>query len=242
MRRGSGPRKERVRGPPDVPQTAAARRRLARVTALLEREYGVPTSVADPDLVGSLVATVLSQNTSDVNSRRAYETLRERFADWDAVSRARIKSIECAIRSGGLAGIKARRIREILREIESRSGKIDLGFLRDMPTEDVVHYLRGFTGVGSKTAACVALFDLGRDVMPVDTHVHRVVGRLGVVGTPRDPDATYETLQQLVPRGKSLSLHVNLIRLGRSRCRPRTPACDRCALRRLCDHGRRKAA
>ena len=241
MARGSGPRREGVRRPPEASGTATARRRLARVTDLLEREYGVPTSAADPDLVGSLVATILSQNTSDVNSGRAYETLRERFADWDAVSRARVKSIESAIKSGGLAGIKARRIREILREIESRTGRIDLGFLRDMPTEDVVRYLRGFNGVGSKTAACVALFDLGREIMPVDTHVHRVVGRLGVVGRPRAPDDTYEALQRFIPRGKSLSLHVNLIRLGRSRCRPRTPACDRCPLRRLCDHGRRKA-
>lgn len=238
MPAGSGAPRKREGRPAAAARAAAAKRKLARVTDLLEREYGIPTAAAEPDLVGSLVATILSQNTSDVNSERAYETLRERFPGWNAVSRARVKSIESAIRGGGLAAIKAERIRAILREIRSRTGKIDLDFLTHMSTDGVIRYLREFSGVGSKTAACVALFGLGRDVMPVDTHVHRVVGRLGAVGKPHDRDATYETLRGLVPRGRSLSLHVNLIRLGRSRCRPHNPACAGCPLRRLCDHGR----
>lgn len=216
----------------------AARRQLARIADLLERAYGAPEFSPRSDLVGSLVATILSQNTSDTNASRAYARLRERFPVWESVARSPVNSIESAIRPGGLARTKARRIRAILREIASRTGEVDLAFLRSMSTEEVLRHLRGFEGVGRKTAACVALFGLGRDVMPVDTHVHRVVGRLGVVGAPRDPDATYEALRAVVPSGRSLSLHVNIIRLGRSLCRPGAPSCARCPVRRLCQHFR----
>jgi endonuclease-3 len=218
---------------------ATARRRLARITELLEQEYGVPERRLERDLIGSLVQTVLSQNTSDLNSSRAYERLREEFSAWGDVARARSSSIAAAIRSGGLANTKAVRIREMLRSIEREKGDLDLGFLRGVPTAEVLRYLTAFKGVGPKTAACVALFALGREVVPVDTHVHRVVGRLGVVGRPRSPEATFDALSGLAPDGKALSLHVNLIRLGRNRCRPRTPLCDGCPVRRSCACGRR---
>jgi endonuclease-3 len=155
------------------------------------------------------------------------------------VARADVRSIESAIRSGGLERVKARRIRAIVREIAAERGAIDLSFLRGLPTDEVVDYLRHFAGVGSKTAAVVALFGLGREIMPVDTHVHRVVGRIGVVGRPRTREATYRVLAGLVPGGKSLSLHVNLIRLGRALCRPRRPRCPECPIRAECDFGRR---
>ncbi len=220
----------------EAPTRAAVIRRLARITDLLEREFGVPTWRGDRDLVGSLVATVLSQNTTDVNSARAYASLRERFPDWGAVARARERSIATAIRSGGLANTKARRIRRILRSIEKETGELNLDFLRAASDEEALSYLLGFDGVGFKTAACVALFGLGRDVMPVDTHVHRVVGRLGVVGHPSTPEATFEALRGVVPEGRSLSLHVNLIRLGRALCRPSSPRCSECPLFGVCGH------
>ena len=214
---------------------AAVKRRLARIIDLLEREFGVPRRRSrTDDLVGSLVSTVLSQNTTDLNSGRAYSSLRERFAGWEDVARASESSIERAIRSGGLARTKAKRIRAMLRSIEDETGELDLDFLSGLPTGDVLEYLRSFDGVGPKTAACVALFGLGRDVMPVDTHVHRVIGRLGIVGEPRGPEKTFRALEGVVPEGRSLSLHVNLIRLGRTACRPTDPACDQCPLRRLC--------
>jgi endonuclease-3 len=229
----SGTRGGRARGGP-----ASARRRLNGIADLLEGEFGRPRRRADPDLVGSLVQTILSQNTTDTNSGRAYLELRERIPTWGEVRRANVRSIEAAIRGGGLARTKARRIKEILAEIERETGGIDLGFLRTMETEAVVEYLKRFRGVGSKTAACVALFDLDREIMPVDTHIHRVAGRLGIVGRPRDREATYRALAGIVPEGRSLSLHVNLIRLGRAYCRPAKPRCEACPIRRRCDHGR----
>lgn len=215
-----------------------ARRKLTRVTDLLERTYGVPSVRRERDLMGSLVGTILSQNTTDVNSRRAYLSLRERFDDWTAVERAPARSIEAAIRSGGLAGTKARRLKRLLADVRRETGGHDLGFLRRMDTDEVIRYLEGFEGVGPKTASCVALFALGRDIVPVDTHVHRVVGRLGIVGRPTSPAATFAALRGLTPEGRGLSLHVNLIRLGRAICRPRRPRCGECPLRRVCETGR----
>lgn len=217
---------------------ASVRRRLARIGAALERAYGRPERRTRRDLIAGLVGTILSQNTTDTNSRAAYVSLRERFSDWGEVERAHVRSIESAIRSGGLARTKARTIKRVLREIRASAGKLDLGFLRSMSDDEVLEYLLSFNGVGVKTAACVALFDLGRDVMPVDTHVHRVVGRLGVVGHPRTRDATFDALREVVPPGESLSLHVNIINLGRALCRPRDPDCPACPVRRACDHGR----
>ena len=206
----------------------SAGRRLARIGKLLEGVYGRPRRRTRRDLIAGLVGTILSQNTSDTNSHRAFVSLRKRFPDWGDVESANVRSIESAIRSGGLARTKARTIKRALRDIHARAGKLDLGFLRRMSDDEVFDYLLAFDGVGTKTAACVALFDLGRDVMPVDTHVHRVTGRLGVVGHPRSRDGTFEALREVVPPGESLSLHVNLIHLGRALCRPRDPDCSRC--------------
>jgi endonuclease-3 len=218
-------------------ERAAVRRRLARIVAGLEREYGVPKPRSERDLVGSLVRTVLSQNTSDVNSDRAYAALRERYATWPDVERARSRSIEATIRPGGLARTKAGRIKRILAGIRQRTGKLDLTFLKDMETDEILEFLSSFEGVGPKTAACVALFGLGREVVPVDTHVHRVMGRLGVVGAARTPERTFEALRGLAPAGKALSLHVNTITLGRRVCRPARPDCGACPVRRLCETG-----
>jgi endonuclease-3 len=215
-----------------------ATRRLARIGTALERIYGRPQRRTRRDLIAGLVGTILSQNTTDVNSRAAFLSLRERFPDWERVERADVRSLESAIRCGGLARTKARTIKRVLRGIHSARGKLDLDFLRRMTDDEVLDYLVSFDGVGVKTAACVALFGLGREVMPVDTHVHRVVGRLGVVGRPRSRDATFRALREVVPPGESLSLHVNIIRLGRDVCGPRNPDCLGCPIRAQCDLGR----
>ncbi|MBN2564682.1 MAG: endonuclease III [Candidatus Eisenbacteria bacterium] len=203
----------------------------------LEARFGMPTRAPERDLIAGLVRTVLSQNTTDTNSSRAYMKLRERFPRWDDVERADARSIEAAIRSGGLARTKARRIKALLREIRRTRGSLDLGFLRRKDTDEVIEYLLGMDGVGPKTAACVALFDLGRDVMPVDTHVHRIIRRTGVVGSPSGREVTYRALRGLVPKGTALSLHVNLVRLGRELCHPRSPRCEDCPIRRDCAQG-----
>ncbi|HKQ97966.1 MAG TPA: endonuclease III, partial [Candidatus Polarisedimenticolia bacterium] len=185
-----------------------------------------------------LVLTILSQNTSDTNSERAFDALKARFPDWEAAARAPRRAIEAAIRPGGLARTKSRVIRDVLTAIEAERGSFDLGFLGRLPVAEATRWLTGHRGVGEKTAACVLLFALGRPAFPVDTHVHRVTRRLGWLPGDADPDEAHRRLAALVPARRYYEVHVNLVTLGRRTCRARRPACESCPLRPECRHAR----
>lgn len=229
---------------PDVKLEASARTvatgtlpaRVARVYDLLVQAYGIPPWEPDGDALGGLIATVLSQHTSDVNSARAYAQLVGTFSDWEAVRDAPVEQVAEAIRSGGLAGIKAERIQHILRELTERQGgaKLTLAHLAMLNESEATAYLRSLPGVGPKTAACVLLFSLGKNAFPVDTHVHRVARRLGLIGPKSSAEAAQEQLEEAVAPERRHTLHVNLIRLGREICHARTPECPRCPLRSEC--------
>ena len=214
---------------------ASLRRKAARIARLLEKYLGVPRRrrpLADP--LDMLIATILSQNTNDTNSHRAYTRLRDRFPTWDMVARSRPAALRAAIRTGGMANQKAPRIREVLAAIHRRYGAYDLNKLRRKPSKDIIRELTGLNGVGAKTAACVLLFSLGRDVFPVDTHVHRLCTRLSLAPQCRTPEQTFEAMKGIVPPGKAHSLHTNLIRFGRSVCRNSHPRCGICPLYAEC--------
>jgi endonuclease-3 len=188
-----------------------------------------------------LIATILSQNTSDKNSHRAYKELRRRFPTWQSVAEARPSALRAAIRVGGMANQKAPRIQKVLRQLRDDCGRYSLEPLRQMSDDEVLRRLTDFDGVGVKTAACVLLFSLGRDVFPVDTHVHRLCNRLGLVQDCPTPDKTFEAMRGLTPPGKAYSLHTNMIRFGRMTCRSNSPACERCPLFRECRYpGKRR--
>lgn len=216
--------------------------RLARLDATLEEAYGRPRCARE-DPLNCLVGTILSQNTSDANSDRQYDALRRRFGTWERVARAPVGAIASAIRSGGLARIKAERIAAALRATRKR--QVDFRALRRAPVPEALSELRRLPGVGPKTAACVLLFSLGRPAFPVDTHIHRIARRLGLVPQRATAEQTQEILQRALDRVRrdppgrrgahaaALSLHVNLIRHGRLVCRPR-PRCEVCVLRRQC--------
>ncbi len=207
------------------------RARVARVGRVLERHLGNPTQDHQlPPPLSMLIATILSQNTSDKNSHRAYQALRRRFPGWEAVAHANLGALRAAIRVGGMANQKAPRIRSILKSVRERYGRYSLEPLRDLSDQEVMDTLTAFPGVGVKTAACVLLFSLGRDVFPVDTHVHRICSRLGLVRDCPTPEKTFEAMRILVPPGKAYSLHTNMIRFGRRTCRSASPACERCPL------------
>jgi endonuclease-3 len=207
----------------------------------LERAYGVPVNKwTGRDVLDVLVSVILSQATSDANSDRTYDALKKRFPTWDAVLRAREQTLADTIRLGGLANQKAAVIRRLLREIKERHGSLDLSFVKNMPTAEAVGYLSGFRGVGPKTAACTLLFACGQEVFPLDTHIFRVLRRVGLIPRKCTDEFAHRVMNRLVPAGKFYSLHVNLIRHGRKICRPRDPLCERCPIVEYCDYGQER--
>ena len=181
--------------------------------------------------------TVLSQNTSDINSGRAYRALRARYPGWRDVLEADPAELVDVIRAGGLANQKGPRIQAILRELDGSPHGLDLGWLADLPTQQALDELTSLPGVGAKTASCVLLFSLGMPVMPVDTHVHRVAQRLGVIGPRVTADQAHPLLTAATPAGRMLDAHLLLIEHGRSTCRAQRPLCGECVLLDLCPYG-----
>jgi len=181
-----------------------------------------------------LVETVLSQNTSDANSHRAFESLLARFGTLEAVAEARVEDIERSIAGAGLSRIKSVRIREILGRLARENGSLDLAFLSDLDVGAARQYLVSFKGVGLKTASCVLLFSLGMPAMPVDTHVHRVAGRLGLINPRVSAEAAHSELEAIVEPEDRYRFHILLIEHGRRVCHARNQKCRICALNRMC--------
>lgn len=201
-----------------------------RIIKLLESHLGIPFQKKErTDPLDMLIGTLLSQNTNDRNSHRAYLELRKRFPTWKKVADAPANAIASAIRVGGMKNQKSRRIKGLLRNVREQFGSYHLRGIEKMTNDEVILILTAFHGIGFKTAACVLLFSLRREVFPVDTHIHRICNRLGFVHT-KTPDKTFEAMKHLIPEGKSYSLHTNLIRFGRTVCVARRPRCGQCPL------------
>jgi endonuclease III len=213
--------------PPDLPAIQKIHRRLVRAFGPLE-----PPRRLDP--LDELVLTILSQNTSDVNRDRAWAALRDRYPTWSALADARPPEVARTIRPGGLSKTKAPRILAVLREIRQREGGFDLGWMRAASESEVVVYLTSLPGVGPKTVACVLAFSLDRPALPVDTHVHRVATRLGLLAPGTSAARAHQVLAALVPPRLRVSMHVGLIRLGREVCKAGRPRCEECPLQDLC--------
>ena len=203
----------------------------------LERAYGVPANERAGDPLDMLVRVILSQATSDTNSHRTFAALKRRFPAWDDLLRAREATVAKTIQSGGLANQKARVIKDVLRQIKEEHGTLDLSFLHELTPEEAARYLSQFRGIGPKTVACTLLFACRKDVFPLDTHIFRVLRRVGLIPQKSTDKLAHEIMDRLVPAGKFYSLHVNLIRHGRALCRPREPLCERCPLVEYCDYG-----
>lgn len=208
--------------------------RAEQVLSLLKREYGSPSWRLDKDPIAVLVLTILSQNTSDKNSHPAFAQLLAAFPTWEEAARAPVEQIAHSIRSGGLAKIKAERLKAALQEILRRRGSLTLDFLRELPLPEAKAWLRQLPGVGAKTAACVLLFSWGIPALPVDTHIYRVARRLGLVNTRASPEKVEELLEGLVPSPEVYSFHLLLIEQGRRICRAARPGCHQCILGQIC--------
>ncbi len=217
---------------PKSPQ--ATGRSIASIVARLEDADALDDWGPRGDLLTVLIITILSQNTNDSNTDRAYYGLRSAFSDWEAVRRAPVGRIARAIQGGGLNQVKAGRIKEILGVIHRERGELDLEFLHAMSDAEVKDYLGRFKGVGPKTVACLLMFGMGRRVVPVDTHVLRVSKRIGLIGPKVSLEQAHDLLGAQVPPELAYAFHVLLIRHGREICRARRPRCADCRVRRSC--------
>jgi endonuclease III len=223
--------------PPRIPKRdpewrRPPRRRVLAIRDRLRDLYGRPAWDPHGHPIAELVRTVLSQNTNDRNRDVAYNRLRERFPTWEEVRDAPTEDVEAAIKPGGLSVTKAPRIQEILGRLGDHP---DLDWLADAPREEALEFLDALPGVGRKTAACVLIFAFGRPEIPVDTHVHRVGGRLGLFRARAPFEEAHDEMLAITPPEDAYELHINLIRHGREVCRPR-PRCPECALRRMCPY------
>lgn len=210
----------------------------ARALAVHQRllgAFGEPIWRNPLPAIDELVSTILSQNTNDVNRDRAFEALRAKFPTWEQVRDAKTEAVIAAIRPAGLANQKGPRIQQVLRAITEERGNLDLSFLADLPVNEARAWLTKFNGVGPKTAAIVLCFSLGRPAFPVDTHIYRVSGRIGLRPERMTVEQAHPHLEALFPPEAYYAAHLNLIRLGREVCGARKPLCGKCPIRDLCD-------
>ena len=213
-------------------------RSLARwVHQRLLDHYGRPVWDSTYAPLDELVGTILSQHTSDLNSERAFTALKGTFPNWEAARDAPAEQLTETIRSGGLAVVKAQRIQAVLRALTADDGRVTLPDLRRMRRRQALDLLLALPGVGRKTAACVLLFGSHVPALPVDTHVHRVSQRLGLVASRTSPEATTDALEAALDPRQYYAFHVNLIRLGREICKAPRPRCEVCPLRERCPAG-----
>jgi endonuclease-3 len=231
----------------------ALQAKVRTVYRLLIKTYGLPPRPAWAGTVGStpdrtaaliewtpidpldeLINTILSQNTNDLNRDRAYRALRAKFPTWKAVRDAPTPQVIAAIKPAGLANQKGLRIQKVLRRITEERGELDLNFLRGLPTDEARTWLISLDGVGPKTASIVLLFALGKPAFPVDTHIHRVTGRLGLIPPKTSAEKAHEILEELVPPAWYHAFHLNVIEHGRQVCKAQRPQCERCVLQKYC--------
>ncbi|HET9199706.1 MAG TPA: endonuclease III [Dehalococcoidia bacterium] len=210
------------------------------VVSKLEVLYGPAEWLAHHDALTELVLTILSQHTSDTNSGRAFMRLKLQFPTWEDVLAASEEEIAEAIKVGGLAAQKAPRIKAALAEIVARNGSLDLENVRAMPVHEAREWLVSLKGVGPKTAACILLFAYGKPALPVDTHVYRVAGRLGLVPEGMNVEKAHAHLEALVPKKLHYAFHISLIKHGRRLCRAQRPFCPQCPLQKRCPDGQRR--
>jgi endonuclease-3 len=204
------------------------------IVSRLEELYGVAEWKLRQNPLDELIHCILSQHTSDANSFRAYRLMRERYPTWEAVANAPVEELAATIRSGGLANQKAPRIQAVLRAIKDACGDYNLDWLRETPTPDARQFLLGLPGIGSKCAAIVLCFALGRPVIPVDTHVFRVSWRLGLIPKSLGEAKAHDALEAIIPEPLVYRFHVALIRHGRAVCKAQNPRCAQCPLQDLC--------
>jgi endonuclease-3 len=216
--------------------------RALKIHERLLEFYGEPVWRNPLPAIDELVSTILSQNTNDINRDRAFNALRARFGTWEEVRDALTMDVVNAIRPAGLANQKGPRIQQVLRSITEERGSLDLTFLEKLTVDEARAWLTRFNGVGPKTAAIVLCFSLGKPAFPVDTHIYRVTGRIGLRPEKMTVEQAHPHLESLFPPETYYAAHLNIIRLGREICQARRPRCEVCPIVKLCDFGKQRLA
>jgi endonuclease III len=216
-------------------EPSSRQRKAQLVVDRLLEFYGIPTWRNPLPALDELVSTILSQNTNDRNRDLAFNQLKSQFSTWEDVRDAPTEAVIAAIRIAGLGNQKGPRIQQVLRQITAERGELNIDFLKDLPLEEARSWLLHFNGVGRKTAAIVLQFSLGRPAFPVDTHIYRVSGRLGMRELTLSLEQTHDFLESAIAPTDYYAAHLNLIRLGREICHARSPECPRCPLKDICD-------
>jgi endonuclease-3 len=212
------------------------KKELSNINNLLIQYFGLPVRKKEnPDPLDILIGTILSQNTNDKNSFKAYNNLKSKIKSWEELISIRTFNLEKIIKVAGLGKQKARTIKSFLKNLQKKRDSISIDYIKKMNNEMAIEELTRFKGIGVKTASCVLLFSFGRNVCPVDTHIQRILNRLGLVKT-KTPDKTYKAIVNFIPENSGYTLHTNLLRLGREICLPSNPKCSICPLEKLCEY------
>ncbi len=210
------------------------KKKIEKINSLLIRQFGVPQKAKKlPTPLDAIIGTILSQNTNDKNSYQAYRNLKDNFSDWNELTELKASQIEKFIKVAGLGKQKSKAIYELVQSLKKTQKTISLDHIKDKPNDEILEELTSYNGVGVKTASCVLLFSLGRNICPVDTHVHRTLNRIGLVKT-NNPEKTFFEILNNIPEKTAHSFHTNLIRLGREICKAANPNCSSCPLLKIC--------
>lgn len=212
-----------------------AAKTILKINQQLIKKFGEPYRNFSSDPLDILIATILSQNTNDLNSHKAFLNIKKEFPNYNDLINADINSIEKLIKVAGLSKQKSKTIKSVLTGIKKEKGKLSLHFLNSLSIDEALKYLCSFNGIGLKTAACVLLFGLHKNICPVDTHIHRILNRIGIL-TTSSRDKTFYVLLNHLPEGIAHQFHTNLIKLGRTICLSRKPKCYECPLKGLCKY------
>jgi endonuclease III len=211
-------------------------KKIDKINKLLIDHFGLPPkSKKLPDPLDTIIGTILSQNTNDNNSYKAYRNLKDNFSNWDELAVLYPHQIEKYIKVAGLGKQKSKAIYELLQTLKKRHKKLSLNYIKRKSDVQILQELTSYNGVGVKTASCVLLFSLDRNICPVDTHVHRTLNRIGLVKT-NSPEKTFYSILNNIPDGIAHSFHTNLIRLGRQFCKPSVPNCPLCPISKICSY------
>ncbi len=212
------------------------KKKIEKIYSLLIQYFGIPPRpIKLPTPIDTIIGTILSQNTNDQNSYKAYKNLKDNFKNWDKVADLKASQIEGYIKIAGLGKQKSKAIYGLLQSLRKKQDAVSLDHIKDNSDEEILDELTSYNGIGVKTASCVLLFSLGRNICPVDTHVHRTLNRIGLVKT-NNPEKTFYNILNKIPGNTAHSFHTNLIRLGREICKPTNPNCIGCPLLKICKY------